>query len=842
MLGCHQVNSCYLVPFFLVATDAGSRPASAAAPTAKKPTPWTSSNPKKTEPTKAGARPDPPSKGPATTKAAEPKPLRPKTQEATLKPTPTKKLVVSSRLPANTRPPLAAKLPPSDASQAKRGLKPTLAVHPIGAVKKTKVKPNTGPVATLPEVPIALAAGAAAMTAEAIVGGQPKDGGTAPISTATPLEDPPTPPSTEDTAAAAPSLPSGPVSAAPPSLTSPSAGPEENAASSAPEHEAAVLPAEVSVPEPSVEQEDPAVSHAQLHVQTPYQAVVASNLNEEEEEEEERDASLLVSMSEMSGTTQATEESRPGSAGPVGGAGAAWRAGGALLSELDSEDVSGSQQGASELSAPGVLEGTESTDDLGDGSLKGAVDMEGASVGSPDLEKVPDIPAHDLDEEDYDEEDRVYDMDVGSERAEAPLRPRHDNELNGGGEEEEEEEDDDDVEMASEAVTESGLESYGNADEDDLAEDERLDNLNRALPPPPQLPAGLDGQWAQPLGLGNPWAQPLQAQQPLDQAARPLAPNSPSVDPWQADGETPTQSPAHAWLELGSAPFTPQIREASPPSSDQDDPQRAEDQAETDQSVSVPMQTLPSAASACPAMSLGSDISTPEELQDNNQAEKPPTDQGAAGEEPQSIPDGRKGEGKAGTAAFTELPPVSPASPQASSCSSTEEEEEASDTEGEALLDLGIVNSSFDTQQLVQRLAQRCLSAVEEGEELPYAGGAFFPPAESAFGATYSDSATPGDGFTHSPGIFSLEEGKEEGPCPGPLEPRPLTQPLSPEQNYLQCGQQEVDEDAVHGSDVVRSSGTEARTRGDDGGDEEPQPPYYSAICEKTENCFSGNV
>jgi hypothetical protein len=59
---------------------------------------------------------------------------------------------------------------------------------------------------------------------------------------------------------------------------------------------------------------------------------------------------------------------------------------------------------------------------------------------------------------------------------------------------------------------------------------------------------------------------------------------------------------------------------------------------------------------------------------------------------------------------------------------------------------------------------------VEEGEELPYGVGAVSPPAESAFSATYSDSATPGDG-AHSPGIFSLEErpeqAKEEGPCPG---------------------------------------------------------------------------
>ncbi|AWP05867.1 putative microtubule-associated protein futsch-like [Scophthalmus maximus] len=126
----------------------------------------------------------------------------------------------------------------------------------------------------------------------------------------------------------------------------------------------------------------------------------------------------------MSGTTQPTEESRPGSAGPV--AGSAWRAGGALLSELDSEDVSGSQQGASELSAPGVLEGTESMDDLGDGSLKGAIDMEGASAGSPDFEKVPDIPVNDFDEDDEDDD---YDRNLLSHSRFRNTSPRSEEKL-----------------------------------------------------------------------------------------------------------------------------------------------------------------------------------------------------------------------------------------------------------------------------------------------------------------------------------------------------------------------------------------------------------------------------
>uniref|UniRef100_A0A3B3ZNR6 BTB/POZ domain-containing protein n=1 Tax=Periophthalmus magnuspinnatus TaxID=409849 RepID=A0A3B3ZNR6_9GOBI len=108
--------------------------------------------------------------------------------------------------------------------------------------------------------------------------------------------------------------------------------------------------------------------------------------------------------------------------------------------------------------------------------------MEGASAGSPDFERVPEIPVN------YDEDDEDEDMDVGSERADEPQR--HDNDVD--------DDEDEDVEMASEGVTESGLESYGNADEDDFAEDERLDNLNRVVqppPPPPLLPSAPAAQW-----------------------------------------------------------------------------------------------------------------------------------------------------------------------------------------------------------------------------------------------------------------------------------------------------------------------------------------------------------
>ncbi|KAK1153967.1 microtubule-associated protein futsch-like [Acipenser oxyrinchus oxyrinchus] len=200
-----------------------------------------------------------------------------------------------------------------------------------------------------------------------------------------------------------------------------------------------------------------------------------AEINEDDEIRSEEDFSHS-SVSEM-GESQATEErsktvaeqteymerSEPSGIDMLQG----------LTSEMDSEDVS--QPCMSELSAPqsdaGLLEGMESMDDL----------REVGRGGSPDIGAVPDVQqdyflqergaAHPVNALDL--EDREYDMDVGSEKADPESA------------ENVEHEDDEDVEMVSEVVTESGLESYGNPDEDDLVEEmsrdvdlKTPDNLN----------------------------------------------------------------------------------------------------------------------------------------------------------------------------------------------------------------------------------------------------------------------------------------------------------------------------------------------------------------------------
>lgn len=558
----------------------------------------------------------------------------------------------------------------------------------------------------------------------------------------------------------------------------------------------------------------------------------------EDEDEEEREGSQLISVSEMSGTTQPTEDSRPGSAGPVGGS--AWRAGGALLSELDSEEVSGSQQGASELSAPGVLEGTESTDDLGEGSLKGAMDMEGASAGSPDFEKVPDIPANDFEEDEDDDDDRVCDMDMSSERADEPQRPRHDNDV------EDDDEDDDDVEMASEGVTESGLESYGNADEDDFVEDERLDNLNRVgqhPPPPPLLPSAPAAQWDQPNPLAHPWSEPPQQAQEADRAAE-----GPLADPWQADSQTPTQTPAQAWLELGLGSF---------------DHENQDHLAARDQAQSLEAHFLmgePRAVPEAPRVSLSGTLSskssTPEEQPQHLQEAVFSLNPELAYQDLEKR-DGEMEDEEAETLPADEVlggPATAPASNPSSSSSASEEE--PSDTEGEAHLDDSLDRPLIGHVSLdKQPASQHCLSTVEEGEEGDVEGAAedTTPPSATSLAsygfdtvttASNSNALSTGESCIKSPGIFSLEELPDEPKKPGD-GPQPPLEPCLSEQHYIECGKQE-DESAEHpGGEELGPKETLGPLGVFQLPEENPddvQPPYYSAICEKTENSFTGNV
>ncbi|XP_054635512.1 mucin-5AC [Dunckerocampus dactyliophorus] len=816
-----------------------ARPPSAAA--AKRPAALMSAAAKKPEsskPTTTG-KPTSASKWVAVPKKADPKVCQTKSQHA--KPGPTKNSgVAAPKFQAASKPLLGRTPPGSPANKStksstmlsKHGNKPTQAVSPFPAVRKTKAS-NCAPSAqgqqgtgravqparqeqinihfyvTLPQKQST----AVPLPEEVLPQASAED---------STLEE--LPHVTAQSHPAASSSPHSPVTTGLPEVSQPEEQCKSNAHSS--QQEQVPPPVELpSLPEISSEpldvlaDQNPTMSEA---VSTAAKSVALVLTLNYDEDEEEKEASQPVSVSEMSGTTQPTSDSHPGSAGVAGGS--TWKAGGAFLSELDS--LSGSQQGASEFSAPGVLEGTESIDDLGDGSLKGAIDMEGASVSSPDLEKVPDIPVNDFEEDDDDDDDRVCDMDVGSERTDELQRLRHDNDVD-------DEEEDEDVEMASEGVTESGLESYGNADEDDFAEDERLDNLNRLapLPPPPQLPSAPGAQWDRPNPFADPWEEHGQLQQLPEAVAQPShveAAVSPLVDPLQEDSETPSQSPAQAWLEINSDPCVPENPEAPTHSSDKD---------EGHQGIAEPLQAL----APLPAGMVSSESGSPEEpqLQDTQLLVTSP--------QPDLV-ERRHQQIKAQTMPADEILRGVVTALTSNPSSSSVTEDEASDTEGEALLDDSLETPAVFQQNLnfeSQPKAQCCLSTVEEAEESEMAGltDDVTPPSATSLASygfdsvtTASNAQSTGESCIKSPGIFSLEELPEES--------KELSQPTQPslaEQQYIKCSKQEVEstEEVQRSEEAPAPSPTQSALQQLEEKVEDEHPPYYS-ICEKTDNSFAG--
>ncbi|KAJ8378535.1 hypothetical protein AAFF_G00239180 [Aldrovandia affinis] len=792
--------------------------------------------------TAAAARPGPTTKRPAASgKAAEVKPLgpRPKPQDAGKPP-------ASGDVKASPRPATAPAPRPglTKASTAtpkrqvgstaplavKRGPKPTQPVQPLATggepAKKTQT-PKSPAAATAAVVTVAAAATAAAVAMAAA--GLPAQAGVEIEAAGLPAQQPDVPAAVVTLLGT--TVPS--VLTCRPGVLSPgSAGP-----ASQPKEEplAAVAAALSSLPQ----EREEAVEKADEE----------NNEEEEEEEEEEREGSQQVSVSDMSGT-QPTEESRPGSAGL---AGSMWR-GGALMSELDSEEP------------------------------------EGSGRGSPDIDTVPDIPANDEEEED-DDDDQVYDMEVGSERAEDVRRVRHEGE---------EEEDDEDVEMASEGVTESGLESYGNADEDDFAEDDRLDNLNRAQPPPPLLPAALPAQWSQTNPFADPWARPPQP------AADLLA--SPT-DPWPADPETPTQSPAQVWLELSTATLVAQTddpfaRPQAPPASVASEPQPAPVEQEAPKATLAPPPTRGMSQSSTLsgtelAAQSSSDTSTPEELRDYNsssgvesrsegkqqeqrQQQAPRPIQQPDLEQDLGIHlergDGEEEEEEAETLPADEVPGGPATAPVSAPSSPSSSGDEASDTEGEMQINepdgRGIDNMAFDGKpggQSLPALEEREGEADgEEGGDTPQSANSV---ASYAFDCTTSNSNahSTAESCGKSPGIFSLEnEDQLPDEAKDPSLIKELTLPaaanvdaddLAPgapvhllplgraeearsnpdEQQYMLCGKTgaELMDQSAAGGPLPQDAGL-LPLSSHTGDAPDTQPPYYSAICEKTDTVLSG--
>uniref|UniRef100_A0A4W5PDM5 BTB/POZ domain-containing protein n=1 Tax=Hucho hucho TaxID=62062 RepID=A0A4W5PDM5_9TELE len=574
---------------------------------------------------------------------------------------------------------------------------------------------------------------------------------------------------------------------------------------------------------------------------------------EEDEDEENREVGKPTSLFDRS-SSQPSEEAKPAGFGGATG----WH-GDDVLSGIDSEDVSSMSchlQGASEMSSTqqtGLLQGAQSSD-----ALVGS-EGEGAFMGSPDVETLPNEEEEDEDEEDRKERVDVDDMDVSSERAMDNRKVCQ--------QDDEEDDDDDDVEMPSEGVTESGLESCGNADEDDYTEEDRLDNLNRSPIPP-------SSAWGQTNPFTDPWAQP-----PL---SSPHTASSPLSDHGAADPEMPTQSSAQAWLDL-SAPSL--MLHSEQPSEPQSVPEEMESSAPVEASAppghpAVGMSQSSTLSGTALAVHSSSETSTPEELRDydsssgvESRSDKQQTpvpsnvqpdleqdlgihlERGDEEEEAETLPaDEVLGAG----------PPTAPASAPSSPSTSTSGDE-ASDTEGEIQInDPDVPVTMDDSVESHSPLSARILPALEEDEEVVVEapagegeedGGGGTPQSANSV-ASYGFDCTMSNSNAHStaescgksPGIFSLENEDqlpEEAKDPslikeltlpaaaaqseellgGPVDLLPLGQP-GDQHHYMLGGEMDADdlEEANTLEDALQLGPQHAREAS------EGQPPYYSAI------------
>uniref|UniRef100_A0A673Y1Q8 BTB/POZ domain-containing protein n=1 Tax=Salmo trutta TaxID=8032 RepID=A0A673Y1Q8_SALTR len=571
-------------------------------------------------------------------------------------------------------------------------------------------------------------------------------------------------------------------------------------------------------------------------------------LANEEEDEEDRKVCKPTSLFDMS-SSQPSEDAKPAGFGGATG----WH-GDDLLSGMDSEDVSSRLQGSSEISSTqhtGLLQGTQSSDALVDSSLKGS-EGEGAFMCSPDVETLAN------------EEERVDDMDLSSERAVDHRKVCQ---------QEDEEDDDEDVEMPSEGVTESGLESCGNADDDDYTEEDRLDNLNRSPIPP-------SSAWGQTNPFTDPWAQP--------HLSSPHTASSPLSDHGADDPETPTQSSAQAWLDH-SAPSL--MLQSEQPSEPQSAPEEMESSAPVEASAppgppAVGMSQSSTLSGTALAVHSSSETSTPEELRDydsssgvESRSDKQQTpvpsnvqpdleqdlgihlERGDEEEEAETLPaDEVLGAG----------PPTAPASAPSSPSTSGDE---ASDMEGEMQINdpddpVTMVDSaefhSPPSACILPALEEEVVEApAGEGEE---DGGGGTPQSANSV-ASYGFDCTMSNSNAHStaescgksPGIFSLENEDqlpEEAKDPslikeltlpaaaaqseellgGPVDLLPLGQPAD-QHHYMLGGKMDADhlEEANTLEDALRLGPQHA------GEASEGQPPYYSAICDKTDSFLAGN-
>uniref|UniRef100_A0A8C4TRE9 Uncharacterized protein n=1 Tax=Erpetoichthys calabaricus TaxID=27687 RepID=A0A8C4TRE9_ERPCA len=257
------------------------------------------------------------------------------------------------------------------------------------------------------------------------------------------------------------------------------------------------------------------------------------------------------------------------------------------------------------------------------------------------------------------------------------------------------------------------------------------------------------------------------------------------------------------------------------------------------------------------AAQSSSETSTPEELKDFDSSsgvesrsdEKvtgvPPIDQANSPVEELPIDQDLgihldKGDDEAETLPADEILGDPPTEPASSSEDLTEEEDDHSDTEGEMLInDPGAMDFNGIDNLSVDETEEHLMSADAGGADTPHSANSV---ASYVFDST-SNAHSTAESCGKSPGIFSLENEDqllEEGADPTLIKELKL-QEVAPTYND---SDQNVDllplEDVSSKMDSNEDSPDNALSSSDmTPGDGDMVPPYYSAICEKTDNVLA---
>uniref|UniRef100_A0A4W4HL96 Microtubule-associated protein n=1 Tax=Electrophorus electricus TaxID=8005 RepID=A0A4W4HL96_ELEEL len=509
-----------------------------------------------------------------------------------------------------------------------------------------------------------------------------------------------------------------------------------------------------------------------------------------------------------------------------------------------------SQQEKTGTTSPVQMESLQADENVDDFFLK-KVQLEQPFMGPPGVKSFSD------EEEEEEEEDEQVRQSMCAGECHENI-PHH-----CPTSQKEEEQEGEDVERVSEGPMEIGSEGAGKVDEDDYDEG-YMDSLSRTAPAP-SMP--MTAAWGSANPFGDTWAQPAS----LHMTSSPL-----DVD---TDPETPTKSPAEAWLEQ------PLGHSADP---HLDVRQETEGSVPADGSnldiPAVGMSQSSTLSGAALAAHSSSETSTPEELRDydsssgvESHSDKQQTPVPAA--QPDQDQDlgihlerGDGEEEEAETLPADEVLGDAPTAPASAPSSPSTSGDEASDTEGEMQINDPDAPAG-DAAALESPSASRNLPALDEDEEAAdmHVGEEDGGTPQSAnsvasYGfdcsASNSNAHSTAESSGKSPGIFSLENEDqlpEEAKDPSLIKELTLPpadahpgEPLGCPVDLLPLAQQAephvgLDHQYLLGEksgasvleDVDPDSPVHLSPQREDIADE--QPPYYSAICDKTDSFLAGN-